>query len=551
MLSDLKSLKQELELNAKLKESDRAKVASAIGSGEATIEMGGRQAEITGEAGRSTAASAGRLIGRIGKQSVGLTLLILVLLAVGVGIGRDLLTAPDKKIDSIAVLPFVNSVGDPDLEYLSDGITESIINSLSQLPKLRVPARTTVFRYKGKEADPEKAGRDLKVDAVLTGRVVQQGDTLIIQSELVNTEDGRQLWGEKYNRKAKDIIAVQEEIAKQISEKLLTKLTGEEKKQLSKRYTENAEAYRLYLKGRYFWNKRTPDGFKKAIEYFEQAIDLDPNYALAYAGLADSYAVLPNYSALKKKEVLPKAEEAATKALELDDALAEAHASLAYIKYYEWDFEGAEIEFKRSIELNPNYATARHWHAACLTAMGRLNEAVAEIGRAVEIDPFSLPINAEKGHILHMARLYDQAIEQYQKALEMDPNYGVLRRWMGDAYEQKGMYPEALEAYLSRSMPEEEKNALREAFKASGWKGYLEKNLEIALAREKSKQGNFDPYIVAVAYANLDRKEQAFEWLEKAYESESIGTWIKVEPRLDGIRSDPRYADLLRRLNEF
>jgi TolB-like protein len=305
---------------------------------------------------------------------------------------RESVSITRRAIDSLAVLPFVNAAADPDMEYLSDGITESIINNLSQLPALRVMARSTVFRYKGHESDPQDVGRDLGVRAILLGRVVQLRDRISVLAELVDVADGSQLWGAQYNRQFSDIFAIQEEIAQEISEKSRLRLTRIEKERLNQRYTENVEAYREYLKGRYFWNKRSAEGVRKAIEYFQQAIEMDPTYALAYVGLADSYASLAYYliNPLPPREVMPKAKAAAMKSLEIDETLAEGHASLGAIKtYYDWDWPGAESEFQHALQLNPGYALAHYWYGVFLTAMERFEEGFAELRWAQELDPLS------------------------------------------------------------------------------------------------------------------------------------------------------------------
>jgi serine/threonine-protein kinase len=311
-----------------------------------------------------------------------------VLLALG---GITWVRSRGKPIHSIAVLPFVDGSRDPDAEYLSDGITESVINSLSHLSQLRVTARSTAFRYKGRDVDPQKAGRDLNVRAVVSGNVSKRGDTLVIQADLMDVGNGSQLWGNRYNRKLSDILSVQEEIAKEISEKLRLRLTGEEKEKLTKRYTGNTEAYQFYLKGRYAWEKRTEGGLQQSIEYFQQAIEKDPSYALAYAGLADAYAVLPSYSILSPGESFPRARAAARKALEIDDGLAQAHTTLAMaLGDYDNDWPSAEAEYKKAIALDGNYATAHHWYGLLLMApLGRFDEALTEMRRAAELDPFS------------------------------------------------------------------------------------------------------------------------------------------------------------------
>ena len=457
-----------------------------------------------------------------------------------------------KAIDSIAILPFANAANEPDADYLSDGITESIINNLSQVPKLRVMARSTVFRYKGREADPREVGRDLNVRAVLTGRVLNRGELLIIKVELVDTFDGSQLWGEQYNRKLADIFSIEEEISKEISEKLRLKLSGAQKKRLAKHHTENTAAYQLYLKGRFHWNKRTEEELKKGIGYFEQSKALDPNYALAYAGLADSYNILVSYSALAPKEAFPKAKAAAKRALELDERVGEAHASLAFVMFgYDWDFEEAEREFKRSIELNPGYAGAHMWYAAYLAAMGRSDEAETEIYRAQELDPLSLPIVTNVGWIHYLARQYDKSIEDYKKALEMDPHFVLAHRRLGQTYEQKGMFDEAIAEFqktLSTFAGDTESiAALGHAYAASG--RVAEAHAIIDNLTEYGEQRYIPSYFNAQIHAALGQADQAFEWLEKSYE-ERYGflIYLKVEPRFDPIRNDPRFEELARRV---
>src|SRR5438552_6158670 len=350
-----------------------------------------------------------------------------------------------KKIDSIAVLPLTNESGDPEAEYLADGITETIINTLSKLPKLKVMARSTVFRYKGKDVDPQQVGFDLGIRAVLMGRVLQRIDDLIVNTELIDVADGSQFWGEHYNRKRSDILAVQDEIASEISEKLKFRLTPVEKKQLTRRPTENIEAYHLYLKGRYYWNKRTGPALVKGRDYFRQAIDIDPNYALAYAGLADSYTVLATWNIVPSNEAFPKAKAAAIKALELDRTLSEVHASLGFVRaMYDWDWAGAEKEFNQAIRANPNYATSYEWYGLCLSWIGRHQEAIAAAKQAQELDPLTPIITCVVGVVLHYADRYQQAIEEYEKALELDPTFVPALCFRGAAYAHLGMFEQAL-----------------------------------------------------------------------------------------------------------
>jgi len=456
-----------------------------------------------------------------------------------------------KTIDSLAVLPLVNESVDPDVEYLSDGITESIINSLSQLPKLRVMARGTVFRYKRQEVDPREAGNALGVRAVLAGRVLQLGDRVVIRTELVDTANGAQLWGEQYNRKLSDILVVQEEIALEVAEKLRLKLSRGEKKRLVKRYTESTEAYQLYLKGRYFWNKAKTPEIEIGLKYFRQAIDIDPCYALAYTGLADCYALLSNFSALSPTDVFPKAKAAVVKALELDETLAEAHTSLAYLKtIYEWDWTGAEKEFKRGIELKSSDEWSHEAYGWYLAAMGRFDESIAEMKRAREVDPLSLAAIAHIGIPLFYARRYDDAIEHFQEALEMDADFRYIRLRVALAYTQKGMYEEAI-AEIQQMMGT---SSDRDAVAALGYVYAISNQRDkaqhvLAELNERAKQEYIPSYNIAIIHVGLGETDQAFDWLEKAYEERSYWlTFVRVDPVLDNLRSDTRYTELRRRM---
>ena len=457
-----------------------------------------------------------------------------------------------KAIDSLAILPLVNASDDPDAEYLSDGITESIINTLSQLPKLRVMARSTVFRYKGGEVDPQVVGRELGVRAVLTGRLIGRGDLLIIKVELAHADDGSHLWGEQYSRKLSDIFTIEDEISREISEKLRLKLSGAEKKQLAKRYTENTEAYQLYLKGRFHWNKRTEEGLRKGIDYFKQAIESDPGYALAHVGLADSYNILASYSAVAPKDAFPIAKSAATRALELDGELAEAHASLAFAKFgYDWKWADSEREFKRSLKLNPGYAMAHNWYAVTVVAQGRFDEAFDQIKRALDLDPLSLPINTNAGWLLHLARRYDEAIEQYLKTIELDESFGLAHRRLGQTYGQTQMYNEAVIEFqkaLKLSGEDAELLSARGHFHAA--LGERDKASEvIELLEERAKTAYVPAYLVARVYLGSGENDRVFEWLDKACE-ERYGylAYLNVDPVFDSIRSDARFAELVRRV---
>ncbi len=460
-----------------------------------------------------------------------------------------------ETIDSVAVLPFVNASGDPNTEYLSDGITESLINSLSQLPHLKVMSRDSAFMYKGKDTDARTVGQALGVRAVFKGRVMQRGDDLEISAELVDARDNSHIWGQQYSRKSSDIFALQGELAKEMTSMLRVRLTGEDEKQMMKSYTANPEAYQDYLKGRYWWNKRTQDGANKGIEYFQQAIAKDPTYALAYDGLADGYNILGSYGYVPAREAYPKAKEAVLKALQLDDTLAEAHTSLAFTKFaYDWDWPGAEKEFQRAIELNPNYVYAHALHGVYLHTTGRVEESIGELKRAVELDPLSLIANRELGFAFYAARQNDQAIEQYRKTLELDPNFTLTHQYLGLAYLQKSMYKEGL-AEFEKALaifPGETTtlSGLGYAYAVAGRKAEAQKVLD--QLNELSKRKYVSAVSKVVVYVGLGENDKAFEWLEKAYEDRSLGgplSSIKVDPFFDPLRSDPRFQDLLRRMN--
>ena len=459
-----------------------------------------------------------------------------------------------KVIDSLAVLPLVNASADPNAEYLSDGITESIINTLSQLRQLRVMARSTVFRYKGREIDPQTVGRELGVRAVMTGHVLQLGDSLVVRAELVDTADGSQLWGEQYRRELVDIFELQEEISKEVSEKLRLRLAVEEKRLLAKRYTENTQAYHLYLKGVYYRHKWTDEGYQKAIDYFNQAIAVDPNYALAYAGLADTYGALGFAEALaiapQKAWLLAKA--AAEKAVNIDNTLAEAHASLALVRLnYEWNWLEVERGLERALALNPYHVGAYHWYSHYLIVMGRMEESLAASLRATELDPLNLGMTVHLGFHYYCARQYDQAIEQCSKTIELDPGFHEAHQFLGWAYEQKKMYEEAIAEIqkaisLSGGRPYWVA-ALGHVYAVSGQKEEAQKILDEL--KELSKRRYVSPFDIALTYTGLGEMDQAFIWLQEAYEQRSGWfPYIKVYPIFDALRSDPRFADLLRRV---
>lgn len=472
--------------------------------------------------------------------------LVLIIVAAGM-----YFRSQPHEVEAIAVLPFTNSSDDSNVEYLSDGITESLINRLSQVSGLRVMARTTAFRYKGREIDPQKIGAELNVQALLTGRVMQRGDELVIQADLIDVKDGAQLWGEKYNRKLSDILAVQTEISREITDRLQLRLTNEQQHLVAKQHTKNIEAYQRYLQGRFYWNKRNADGVKKAVEFYEQAINADPTYALAYAGIADAYAVWPDDS-LTRKETAARVKAAASKAVALDPQLPEAHTSLAFAKMIEdRDLTGAESSFNRSIELNPNYPTAHHWYAYDLIAQGRVDEAIQSIRRAQTLDPVSLSINNDVGEIYFFARRYDQAIEQCRKTLEMDPNFIPAHQTLGLAYAQKGQFPQAL-AELKKAVEMSANNAyvlalLGYVYGAAGQRPEAEATL--VQLQQLSASKYVSPFHLALVHTQLGDFDRTFALLQQA-EDEHVFSMLllKVDPRLDKLRSDSRYATFLQRL---
>ncbi len=451
--------------------------------------------------------------------------------------------------DSLAVLPFENAGGNPEAEYLSDGVTESIINTISTLPRVKVIARASVFRYKGKEIDPRMVGRQLGVSAVLVGRVLRRGRDVVVSVELVDARDRRHLWGDQYTRRLSDILLVQGEIADHISLNLRPRLTGEEKKRLATRSAGIPEAYEHYLKGRFALNKGTKDDCMKAVEHFKSAVAIDPAYALGYAGLADAYYGVSNLY-VPPREAMPKARAAALRALELDETLGEAHASLGLVKaQYDWDWPGAGEEFRRAIDLNPGYAAVHQWYALYLAELGELDEAVAEMVKARALDPLSVLIGGNVALLQYLAGRLDEAEDEIHKTLELDPEAPAARLFLGLVRSAQGNISEGI-------VKAEKAYAMDEASEYAGWLGYLyvrsgRRGDAERLVRDLEKRANESAraHSVAMIHASLGNKDEAFAWLDRAYENhdEGIG-WIRVDPRLQPLRSDPRYADLLRRI---
>ena len=455
-------------------------------------------------------------------------------------------------IQSIAVMPFVNESGNADVEYLSDGRTETLIGSLSQLPNLNVKARSTVFRYKGKMTDAKTLGKELSVQAILNGRVVQRGDQLTLGLELVDAQTENVIWSQQYNRKQTDLVSLQSEIARDVSSKLKSKLSGADVAKLEKTYTANPEAYQLYLKGKFFWNKRTGESLKQAAELYRQAIEKDPNYALAYSGLAETYVLFSSYDVAPANDSMPQAKAAALRALAIDDSLAEAHTALGfYLSNYEWDRDGSEKEYRRAIELKPNYATAHHWLGADLVYVKRFDDSLLELRRGEELDPLSPIIGTNLGDTLVFARRYDEAIAQYKRTLIRNPNFAYVHRALGWAYGSKGMYPEAIAE--TRTAIE-----LNNGSSAKGYWGlWLAKSGKrdeavklLSELKQEATLGYVQPYTLALIYVGLGDKEEALNWLEKQMSgrSETANTYA-VAPELDDLRSEPRFKEMLKRMN--
>ena len=446
-------------------------------------------------------------------------------------------------IQSIAVLPFVHESSDPDAEYINDKIAESLINSLSKLPQLRVVPRSVVANYKGREIDPRKVGQELNVRAVVTGHMRRHGDIISIQADLIDLENVAQLWGQHYDHKLSDILLVQDDISRDIFENLRLKLNIEEKKQL--------EAYRLYLKGRNAWNKRTGDALLQAIEFFNQAIAIDPNYGAAYAGLADCYNMLVVYGRLQPKEGFPKAKDAATRALDIDESSAEAHTSMAFIKFrWDWDRTATEREFQEAIKLKPAYAPAHQWYSSYLVAVERFDEAIAEAKRTEELEPLSFVASSHLGWIYYLSGQNDKAIDQCKKILELDPSSFPARRYLGLAYEGKGMYAEAIGEFqtgVKLSGSPLMLALLGHAYAVSGKTAEAKQVLKDL--EELQGQRYVSPYTVAAIHAGLGDHEQAFKWLETAVEERDI--WLmnlKVDPVFAKLRTQRQFTDILARI---
>ena len=558
MLIDLRNLKRKIEVDAEI---DRTIPPEYRGAVATKSTSSGQSAPVTGSdsaasTGANSTSSAEYIVSGIKQHKLAVSVvagLALIAVVAGViGIGAYLRGGgAETAIESIAVLPLVNQNRDPDSEYLSDGLTESIINSLTQLPNLKVIPSSSAFRYKGKEIDPLIAGKELGVRAVLTGRIMQRGDNVTISAALIDVRDNQQLWGEQYSEKVSELLSVQREIAKQITNNLRLKLSGAVQTRAVKRDTDNPDAYQSYLKGRFYWNKRTGEGLKKSIEFFNQAIEKDPNYALAYAGLSEAYGLLPSYTAVLPKDAFPQAKAAARKALEIDDTLAEAHVGLANVlTSYDWNFVASERELRRAIELNPNYATAHQWLSdGPLLATGRFEEAHAAMKRAQDLDPLSLIINAEAGTNYIYARQYDKAIEKLRKTIEMDQSFYYAHWALGEALAMKGSFAEAINEYRIALRLVDDPNVLALIGHVDAVSGKRDEALKIIeQLKEISKQRYVAAYAFAEVYAALGDKDQAFQWLEKSFQDRAPDlVFFRIDPLIDNLRSDPRCDEFGRR----
>lgn len=558
MLADLKSLKLRLEFEAELERAASPGTRSEAKRAETSGGPGGRTSQNAVQIGDASFAretsGAESITAEIRRRKPAASLILATLAAVIVvtfyfAYGRYFAADSEAGIHSIAVLPFANESGNPAAENLSDGISVGVINSLSQLPQLKVIASSSSFTYKGKEIDPQEVASALGVRAVVTGRIARRGDNLVISVEMVDARDKTIMWGEQYNRGLADVQAAEGEIARTIAERLHVRLTGAQAQQLTKPSTANPEAYQLYLNGEVYSRKGTTEDQVKALGYYTQATTLDADFALAYIGIAGGYVYLGNAGALDPKETQPKAKAAIEKALQLDETLALAHAMLGNIKVDEWEWAGAEGEFKRAVELNPNLAQAHGMYAFYLTAVGRHTEALAEVRRAEELDPLNMRVRFHEGSVLYNARRYDEAIRQLQNVLNLELDYKYAHEFMGFAYAMKGRYEEAVAEYQKFSSIEGETTSNRiylgYAYAMSG------KRVEALAILDKLKAT--DEYVssaeLAILYTGLGDKEGAFQLLERAYAVHDLQLqYLKVEPHYDPLRDDPRFQNLLHRV---
>ena len=487
---------------------------------------------------------------RLPRWAIPAIALVLAIVVAAVGY-RLLENRGAQSARSLAILPFVNVNPDPDTEYLSDGLAQSLIDRLSRIPKLRVLASSTTFTYKGRHVDPRQVGRDLDVDALLQGKVTKVGDTLFIETDLINTSDGAELWGDRYKRSVSDVLNVDSEISREIADKLSLRLTGTEQERLTKQYTDNSEAYQLYLKGLYSTRKYTKEGLEKGAEYFRQAIALDPNYALPYAGYAYNMGLAQDWFS-PAHETMPAAKAAAEKALQLDDNLDQAHTMLADVYFfYDYNLPAAESEFKRAIQISPNSAFAHGFYGWYLTSVKRFDEGIAEGQRARDLDPLSSETNFLLGQSLYLARRYDLAIKQLRLAINLDPNLWVGHDELGWVYEEQGNFPGALaEIEKARALEPNVAEPLASLGRAYALSGQTAKAREVLVELNRnSLKINVTPYNMASIYSALGEKSAALDQLERAYQARSFYLmWLSVDPQLDSLRGEPAFQAQVRRV---
>ena len=558
MRADLKRLKREIE-SGKSSAVTSATTVQSQPSGSAPISVSSYSAAAVAAVstvGSSSAPVAAPALNTQSSKRKNFALAIVVfaaIIAAAVWYWRS--SSNPAQIESVAVIPFSYSGGNADADFLSDGITQSLIDSLAHLPQLKVKSRNSVFRYKGKEIDIQKLGKELAVDAFLTGRVVQRGDDIQVSADLTNVHDNTEIWGEQYERKASDVLALQQQIASDIADKLRSKLTGAEKQQAVKQGTQNVEAYQFYMKGRFYWNKRTNPDLKTAISFFNQAIEKDPSYALAYSGLADAYSVLITYGG-DPNEVIPKSNAAAEKALELDPTLAHPHAVLAANKFdYAWDFAAAEADYKKAIALDPSDATAHLWFALDLGNLGRIQESAVEITRAYQLDPLSTIISLDRAIPYLSGRQFDKAVEICKKVINENPEFGRAHGFLATAYWGQNKYVESIQEWKLDGQFERDKNieemaaAMETGFHSGGKAGALHGAIQALLSQRRAGKSFVSPYSIAQDYAALADKDHAFEWLDVAYkERDSSIVGIPSDFMFDPVRSDARYTELLRKV---
>jgi len=556
---ELKELRREIGsagIDTTVPPPARNRTAGVPGADPTRSESGGPPISAPSSSLQTTASSAEYILTGIRQHKFVAAILVLVLVAGSIGLGlfwRARNSTAGGAINSIAVMPFQNRSADSDTEYLADGLAESLIYRLSQLPNLKVSPTSSVFRYKGKETDAQKIGNELGVSAVLTGRIVKRGENLTISIELVDVRTNKLLWGEQYERKMSELLTTQREIAAEITNKLQLKLSGEGEQRLAKKYTGSNEAYQLYLKGLFHFANRTKEDVQKAIGYFQQATRLDPNFALAYVGISQSYSMMPSYSYLSPKEAFPQAKAAAQKALEIDPSLADAHGALATtFAAYDWNWVEAEREFKRAIELNPNVADIHYRYGLIyLIPAGRMDEAIREIKRALELEPLSIAMNANLAGAYMYARQNDRALEQARKTYDLEPNHITARVWLANVYESLGMYNEAI-ALSEQSL----KNHMSDqyfllysgyAYAKTGRRDKAED--AIKKLRDLEKTEPVDSYTFAMLYVGLGDKDKAFVELEKSFNERGYYVpLLRVDPLMDPLRDDPRFADLIKRV---